>query len=110
MEEVEEGSRGGLELSESKPGSYVAVISGELDIESVGRLNDLVDDFLTRPVTDLRFDLSDLEFMDSSGLGLLLRLTNQFGPARVRGARPLIRRVIEVSGLTEVLQVEDGAP
>jgi anti-anti-sigma factor len=110
MADVNGGSRGGLELSESDPGRYTAVISGELDIESVGRLNDRVDQFLTRPVTSLRFDLSDLEFMDSSGLGLLLRITNQFGPVRVHGARPLIRRVIEVSGLTEVLQLEAEAP
>jgi anti-anti-sigma factor len=109
MEELDEGSYGGLELSEGEPGAYTAVISGELDIQSVGRLNDLVDDLLTRPVTHLNFDLTDLQFMDSSGLGLLLRLTNQFGPAQVRGARPLIRRVIEVSGLTEVLRL-DGTP
>jgi anti-anti-sigma factor len=110
MAELDGASRGGLEVSESAPGNYTAFISGELDIESVARLNDRVDQLLTSPVSHLKFDLSDLEFMDSSGLGLLLRLTNQFGPAQVHGARPLIRRVIEVSGLTEVLQLEAEAP
>lgn len=110
MAEVDGAARGGLELSEGAPGHYTAVIFGELDIESVTRLNDRVDQLLASPVSRLRFDLSDLEFMDSSGLGLLLRLTNQFGPAPVHGARPLIRRVIEVSGLTGVLQLEPEAP
>jgi anti-sigma B factor antagonist len=101
---------GGIELSENEPGHYTALLTGELDIQSVERLNGLVEEFLTLPVTRLEFDLSQLEFMDSSGLALLLRMTNQFGPADVRGAKPLIRRVIEVSGLTEVLRLEGGSP
>jgi anti-anti-sigma factor len=44
--------------------------------------------------------------MDSSGIALLLRLTNHFGPLRVHGAGEMIRRVIEITGLTETLQLE----
>jgi anti-anti-sigma factor len=110
MAAVEDGAGGGIELSEGEPGHYTAILTGELDIQSVDRLNGSVEKLLTLSVTQLDFDLSDLAFMDSSGLALLLRMTNQFGPAEVRGARPLIRRVIEVSGLTEVLRLEAGSP
>jgi anti-sigma B factor antagonist len=110
MAAVEDGAGGGIELSESEPGHYTARLTGELDIQSVERLNGSVDELLTQPVTQLDFDLSELQFMDSSGLALLLRMTNQFGPAEVRGAKPLIRRVIEISGLTEVLRLEAGSP
>jgi anti-sigma B factor antagonist len=105
---VGDGAAGGIELSESEPGHYTAILTGELDIQSVDRLNGSVDELLTLPVTHLDFDLTNLEFMDSSGLALLLRMTNRFGPAEVRGAKPLIRRVIEVSGLSEVLRLEAG--
>jgi hypothetical protein len=40
----------------------------------------------------------------------LRRVPHQFGPAHVRGAKPLIRRVIEVSGLDGVLQVDGPVP
>jgi anti-sigma B factor antagonist len=103
------GGGGEIELSESDPGHYTATLIGELDIESADRLNGTVEELLSLPVTRLDIDLSQLEFMDSSGLALLLRMTNQFGPADVRGAKPLIRRVIEVSGLTEVLRLESGS-
>jgi anti-anti-sigma factor len=110
MAAVGDGAGSEIELSESEPGHYTAILTGELDIQSVDRLNGSVEKLLTLSVTQLDFDLSDLAFMDSSGLALLLRMTNQFGPAEVRGARPLIRRVIEVSGLTEVLRLEAGSP
>jgi anti-anti-sigma factor len=106
MAEVGEGRRGRIELRQNEPGWFTVILSGELDIQSVEHLNADVDDLLGRPVTRLDFDLSGLAFMDSSGLALLLRMTNQFGPADVLGAKTLIRRVIEVSGLAEVLKLE----
>jgi anti-anti-sigma factor len=109
MAEVGEAPRGRIEWRENEPGWFTAVLSGELDIQSVDALNGDVEDLLRRHVTRLDFDLSELAFMDSSGLALLLRMTNQFGPAEVMGAKTLIRRVIEVSGLTGVLKLEAGS-
>lgn len=106
MAELDGESHARIDVSEGEPGCFTAIVSGELDIQSVDALAASVDDLLARPVTRIDFNLSGLEFMDSSGLALLLRLTNQFGPARVSGAKPLIRRVIEVSGLDGVLLVD----
>ncbi len=108
MAELNDGSHAHIELAETDPGCFTATISGELDLQSVDRLNGAVDELLARPLTRIDFDLSDVDFMDSSGLALLLRLTNQFGPARVLGAKPIIRRVIEVSGLSGVLRLDGG--
>jgi anti-anti-sigma factor len=108
MAELNNGSQAQIDLSETDPGCVTATISGELDIQSVDRLNGAIDQLLARPLTRIDFDLSDVDFMDSSGLALLLRLTNQFGPAHVKGAKPIIRRVIEVSGLAGILRLEGG--
>jgi hypothetical protein len=43
-------------------------------------------------------------------LTLLLRVANRLGPLRVFGASLLIRRVIEATGLTGILQVQEAAP
>jgi anti-sigma B factor antagonist len=106
MAELDGASRARIDVAEGDPGCFTATISGELDIHSVDALGARI----ARPATRIDFELSDLEFMDSSGLALLLRVTNQFGPAHVRGAKPLIRRVIEVSGLDGVLQVDGPVP
>jgi anti-sigma B factor antagonist len=110
MAELDGASRARIDVAEGDPGCFTATISGELDIHSVDALGARIEDLLARPATRIDFELSDLEFMDSSGLALLLRVTNQFGPAHVRGAKPLIRRVIEVSGLDGVLQVDGPVP
>jgi anti-sigma B factor antagonist len=110
MGSVNGGSRAEIFLAEPEPGRFVVGFSGELDIVSVEGLEAQVEDLLVRPATQVDLDLTELTFMDSSGLAVLVRLANQFGPLRVRGARPLVRRVIEVTGLTEILQLEEETP
>lgn len=105
MAEID-GAQAQIVLSEIEPGQVTVRLSGELDILSVDSLNGQVDDLLARTLTQVDLDLSGLEFMDSSGLAVLLRLANRFGPLRVFGANPLIRRVIEVTGLTGILRIE----
>ena len=106
MAGVSDGSQAAIDLTEGEPGHVTARISGELDIVSVGHLTGKIDDLLTRSPTRLDLDLSGLAFMDSSGLALLLGLANRLGPLRVFGANLLIRRVIEVTGLTGILQLQ----
>jgi anti-sigma B factor antagonist len=103
---VSDGPQASIDLSEGEQGHVTARISGELDIVSVGHLTGKIDDLLARPPTRLDLDLSGLAFMDSSGLALLLGLANRLGPLRVFGANLLIRRVIEVTGLTGILQLQ----
>jgi len=106
MAEVNQGSQATIDVAEGEWGNVTARISGELDIVSVGHLSGRVDDLLARPPARLDLDLSGLAFMDSSGLALLLRLTNQLGPLRVFGASLLIRRVVEATGLTSILLLQ----
>jgi anti-sigma B factor antagonist len=108
--DVSGGSQAAIRLSETEPGRVTVHISGELDIVSVDHLNGQMDDLLAQAPAGIALDLTGLEFMDSSGLALLLRLTNRFGPCRVRGANPIIRRVIEVTGLAGILRLEGDAP
>jgi anti-sigma B factor antagonist len=99
-----------IRWSETEPGHVTARVSGELDIVSAERLQRPFDDLLASGPTRLDLDLSGLAFMDSSGLALLLRVANRLGPLRVYGASVLIQRVIEATGLTGILLVQDGAP
>jgi anti-sigma B factor antagonist len=113
MASVNGGSRAEIRVAEGggaagSPGALTVSLSGELDIVSVDALEDVVATLVRRPATTrVDLDLTDLAFMDSSGLAVQLRLANQFGPLRIRGARPLIRRVIEVTGLASILLLED---
>jgi len=50
-------------------------------------------------------DLSEVNFMDSSGIALLLRLNRTADSLLIRDPTPAVRLVIEATGLAEVLRM-----
>jgi anti-sigma B factor antagonist len=109
MARISSAGQAQIKVIDVGSGYLIAKISGELDIVSVTLLEDQIDDLLGRSAARVDLDVSDLEFMDSSGIALLLRISNQFGQIQMRGAKPLIRRVVEVTGLTTVFHLDDEA-
>jgi stage II sporulation protein AA (anti-sigma F factor antagonist) len=55
-------------------------------------------------------DLTALEFLDSTGLGVLIRANRDLreagGALRVRSPQPQVRRVLDITGAGEWLSVE----
>lgn len=88
-------------------------LAGDLELSTMAALDPVVDQVLsTEPVTVL-LDLSDLTFCDARGLAGLLSVRRRLGAAGSRltltGARPPLRRLLEVTSLDRVFQVEwDG--
>jgi anti-sigma B factor antagonist len=85
----------------------VAVIrlSGELDMVSVERVRAVIDEALASEHERLVFDVSDLQFMDSSGIALLISVTREVPAVEVRNPTAIVRRIIELTGLTEILRM-----
>jgi anti-sigma B factor antagonist len=89
--------------------AVVVAVAGEVDMETVGRLESAADDGLARsgPGTCV-IDLTKVTFLGSSGLSALVRAAQQaerrLGPLRivVDSNRPVIRP-LELSGLDQVL-------
>ena len=51
------------------------------------------------------FDLSALRFMDSSGISVLIGAAAKVDAVELRDPSQVVRRVIELTGLTDVLSV-----
>ena len=97
---VERTSRDGVEL---------LLVEGELDIASAPRLISVLNGAVQEALRSLVVDLSEVDFMDSTGLALLInanrRLTRRSkGFAVVCPPGPL-RRVFEVTDMVETLRV-----
>ena len=60
----------------------------------------------TREAKPLVVDLTQLEFMDSSGIAMLLRAAGRVGTIEVRNPSDVVRRIIECTGLADVLHIE----
>ena len=91
--------------------TLTVALRGEIDHHSATQMRVDIDKliFKTRPAT-LILDVSDIDFMDSSGLGLLmgrLRLMKEIG-----GAMALLRpnrrvlKILELSGMERFMEID----
>ena len=86
----------------------VAVVSvaGELDLTTAPELFHALTRLVDQGRRRLILDLTRLEFCDSSGLSVLVRVRNmlerQGGDVVLAGPTAVVQRVLEVSGLVEV--------
>jgi anti-sigma B factor antagonist len=87
-------------------GQPVIRVAGDLDIASVERLRTAVDAAMAERPERLTFDVSALRFMDSAGIAVMLVAARNVSSVRLHGPSPAVRRVVELTGLSEVLVVE----
>jgi len=94
-------------------GGLRLLLEGELDGSTAGQLVDAAAAELAGAAPagtcpDLCLDLAELEFVDVSGLRSLAAVRAQVrdggGRLRVSGARPFARRLLQLTGLAEVLE------
>ncbi len=107
MEELvdERGTEARLEELSDAVGSAVLKITGELDISNVGSVQTAIQATFGGGLDSLVFDLSELEFIDSSGLAMLLALAERIDTVELRRPSPLVCRLIELTGLAEVFKI-----
>lgn len=90
-------------------------VAGELDLSTAPGLASHVENKLEGKLTTLTLDLSDLTFMDSSGLRLLIELNQRAGeqtwnltliPSKHASAQTVLR----LTGADVALPFEDASP
>lgn len=89
----------------------LVTLGGYIDLSTRKQLRDLLNT-ASKGVCHLVIDMSKLEFMDSTGLNVLIDLYRKL---EARGAtldlaapRPIVAKVLEISGLDRVFRVHTG--
>lgn len=107
MEELAREPRARLEVATVSDGGQLRVrLAGDLDLAGLSDLAPQVEALLLRGPQPVLLDLDDVDFLDSSGVTLLIRLANHFGRVRTCAAGRPVRRVIDVLGLAGVLGMD----
>lgn len=83
----------------------VLVLAGELDPHTAPILRSCIDDALTDATTSLVLDVAGLQFIDSSGLRVIISahkvMDDRGGHLVLRAPTPNTRRLLEITGLAE---------
>ena len=101
----------GVELTENG-GDLLVAVRGELDVLTAPFLWERMEPGLAAVTGQLVFDFAELKFIDSMGLGVVVRATSRLkgeSPAKhvvVRHLNAHARKVFEITGLDRVLDVQ----
>lgn len=93
--------------TEQRDDVVVVSVAGELDMATAPNLQDQITDLLEKGRSRLVFNLADVTFCDSTGLSVFVRAKNSCddvgGVVRLAAPQRGVLRILEVSGLVEVL-------
>jgi anti-anti-sigma factor len=95
-------------------GGQTLAVAGELDLANAGTLEAELERAAGDGAEPITVDLRELEFIDSTGIAVLVAAHRRLndGAVRVRlvqSEAPAVRRVIEITGLEQELPFIDGA-
>jgi anti-anti-sigma factor len=90
----------------SEDGVPVLALSGELDMSNAAAVRQAIASSGAERAGRLVLDLSGLTFIDSAGIAVLLEAAERLDSVSLRAPAPAVWRVIEITGLTQVLPLE----
>jgi anti-anti-sigma factor len=98
---------GALHIVLSPQGHHLdIVLIGEVDVASCGDLHACLAQ-ASPDYDDVTLDLSGVTFMDSTGVAEIIRTAQHLEPdgrtVRLRNPHPHVRRLLEVTGLTQLI-------
>lgn len=102
-----------LEIPETELDGWTVVApSGEIDVATAPVLRDALGDLLEQGSTQVILDLEHVDFIDSTGLGVLVGAVRRSraidGDVRIRCTNSRLLRVFEVTGLDEVFTIGES--
>ncbi len=105
--------RAELSISIQKISQHAVVtLGGELDLATVGEVYAEFNALVQEGICHISLDLSGLEFVDSTGLSAFVtehnRVEGMGGELIIFSPRPRVRRLFEVSGLSNLLDIRPG--
>ncbi|WP_167629356.1 STAS domain-containing protein [Listeria valentina] len=88
-----------------------AFISGEIDAYTAPKLKEALDGYQNRENFTLKVDLSDVGYMDSTGLGVFVGLFKNLRTKNSEliliGLSERLYRLFEITGLSEIIEIKN---
>ena len=93
--------------------TLIASVKGDIDQHTAPGIREQIDLRISHEnVRKLIFDFSGLDFMDSSGIGLIIGryklMTSLNGKVSIIASKPTIRKLLELSGIKKIINIHDN--
>ena len=93
------------------PVAVVIRVSGEVDMNTSPKLQDILKSAAAQGMKDVTIELSGVTYMDSSGIATLVEMlqamTAKKGKLVLKAMAPQVKSVFEIAHLTEVFEIVD---
>lgn len=91
----------------------VALLSGEIDHHQVAPIRESIDEKIEQEnPKELVLDFTDISFMDSSGIGLIMgrykKMRTLGGVLSIKNPSPNTFRVLKLAGMDRLAKIEKG--
>jgi anti-sigma B factor antagonist len=101
-----------LLVEESERGSWtILAVKGEVDLDTAPRLKSRLKEAVDKGAANVVVNLAEVEFLDSSGLGVLIgglkRCKEAGGILALVSPRRPVRKVLSITGLDRVFPIHD---
>lgn len=88
-------------------------LTEDVDQHTSEKIRRKMDNEITRYMPrKVLFDFNEVSFMDSAGIGLIIgryKVAKLFGgEVEIANARPSVKKVLEMSGITRIIKINDG--
>lgn len=94
---------------EERGSFFVVRVAGEFSVRTLRDIRDAIEEALTVGHTHIGFDLSQTEFIDSGGIGLIMntykRMAENGGTPSLVAISESLEDIIETSGIRQILPV-----
>lgn len=98
-----------MNITEKKNGNQLCIsLEGRLDTTTAPELEKVLDGSLDG-VTELAFDMGELDYLSSAGLRILLstqKRMNKQGSMKVMNVNETVMEIFEVTGFADILTIE----
>jgi anti-sigma B factor antagonist len=85
-------------------------IDKDLDLYTVPELRRKITDCIAEKEADFIFDCSQMDFIDSTGLGelasLMKKVKRYYGAITINGLKPHIKKVFFITGLNTIFNID----
>jgi len=102
-----------VDTSKEADGTATISLSGEVDVYTSPRVKQEIVDLLNQGVSRLVVDVSQVDYLDSTGLGVLIgglkRAREHDGDLRLICDNPRILRIFEITGLTKIFEFKPAS-